>query len=147
MVGLALAIPTTLITIIRLSVHARARNLGLDDVFATSSLVGLVVLYVFIFLYLDPHCTPPPHLILLSHLHRSIFLPVLTHFFFLLDYCLRGVAYIRHHFSQLNSRAPMPANLRVTAGTADGIRHTIQHGNVVSQCTLLSRYAGARTEF
>ena len=54
------------------------------------------------------------------------------------------MAYIKHHFSKLRSGAPMPANLRATACIADGIRHTIQHGNVVSQCTLLSRHAGAR---
>ena len=67
-------------------------------------------------------------------------------FFFLLNYCLRGIAYTRHHFSKLDNRDPVPANLRVTVCIADGIRHAIQHGNVVSQCTLLSRQAGARTD-
>ena len=67
MVGLGLAIPTALITIIRLGVRARARNLGLDDAFAASSLVGLLVAYVAYLLHLDPHRTPSPSLILLSH--------------------------------------------------------------------------------
>ena len=41
----------------------------------------------------------------------------------------------------------MPTNLWVTACIADGISHVIQYRNIVSQCTLLSRYAGVRTEF
>ena len=62
-VGLALAIPTALITIARLGVRARARNLGLDDAFAASSLTGLVLLYVSLFLHFDLHRTPPSSLV------------------------------------------------------------------------------------
>ena len=57
-VGLVLAIPTAIITIIRLTVRARARNLGLDDAFAASSLAGLLVFYTALFLHFDPHRTP-----------------------------------------------------------------------------------------
>ena len=41
----------------------------------------------------------------------------------------------------------MPANLQVTVCITDSIHHVIQHANVVSQCTLLNRQAGARAEF
>ena len=68
-------------------------------------------------------------------------------FFFVLRYCLRGIAYIRHHFAKLGDRAPMPANLRVTACIADSICYMTQYGNVILQCTLLSRYAGMGTVF
>ena len=68
MVGLALAIPTTLITIIRLGVRTRAQNLGLDDAFAASSLVGFLVYYVAFYLHSDSHRTPLPFLVFLSHL-------------------------------------------------------------------------------
>ena len=57
-VGLALAIPNALITIIRLGIRARAWNLGLDDAFAASSLVSLLVFYVAMFLHFDPNRGP-----------------------------------------------------------------------------------------
>lgn len=88
MVALALAIPTGLITIIRLWVRARSRNLGLDDAFAAASLVGLVVNCVATFLHFDPHRTPPPSLGLLSCLNRFIFLPVLAQYSFKTKYMI-----------------------------------------------------------
>ena len=86
-VALALAIPTVLITIIRLGVRARGKNLGLDDAFAASSLVGLVVTYVGYFLHSDPHrMLPGP---VLSHkINRFIFPPVLAHFSFTTRYMM-----------------------------------------------------------
>ena len=61
MAVLALAIPTALVTIIRLGIRARARNLGLDDAFAASSLAGFLVLYVGLFLHLDRQRMPAPY--------------------------------------------------------------------------------------
>ena len=80
MVGLALAIPTALITIIRLVIRVRARKLGLDDAFAASSLVGLFVVYVAAALHFDLHRAPPPSLVLLSHLNCFTFPQVLAHY-------------------------------------------------------------------
>ena len=51
--GLAVAIPAAVITIIRVFVRARMRNLGLDDAFAMFALVGLLVLYVSLFFLFD----------------------------------------------------------------------------------------------
>ena len=85
-VALALATPTATITIIRLGVRARARNLGLDDAFAASSLAGLLVNYVAMFIHFDLHRTPLTCLILLPQLECFIFLPVLAHYSFTTRY-------------------------------------------------------------
>ena len=88
MVGLALAIPTALTTIVRFGARARARNLGLDDAFAASSLVGLLVNYTALFLHFDLKRTLPPSLVLFSDLEYFIILPGLAHYSFTARYVM-----------------------------------------------------------